>query len=114
MMVRVLVAVMPTLLEGIIVRALEREFDFRVSLASLKNGCSWVDVASQMSPDVVITTESADDRATEFLLRHPRTKVLALKDDGRQAFLFKLMPERISLGELSPDEIVRTIRSVVE
>jgi len=113
MTIHVLVAVTPSMLQGIIVRSLEKQADFRVTSTAPKKGIDWVEVASRIVPDVVITTSDASERAADYLCRNARTKVLALKQDGRRAFLFQLAPERVPLGELHPDGLVSAIREAV-
>src|SRR5262249_54723045 len=111
MTIHVLVAVTPAMLQGIIIRSLEKQPDFRIS--SILPGDDWVDTASRIVPNVVITTSNATDGAADFLFRNARTKVLAIKQDGRHAFLFELAPERLPLGELDCDDLVSTIRNAV-
>lgn len=111
MTVHVLVAVKPAMLQGIIIRSLEKQPDFRIT--SMAPGVDWTDEASRLAPNVVITTSNATESAADFLLRNARTKVLAIKQDGRRAFLFELTPERLPLGELNPDDLVSTIRKAV-
>ena len=111
MTIHVLVAVTPPMLEGIVIRSLEKQPDFCVT--STVSGSDWVDTASRIAPDVVITTSSATESASDFLLRNARTKVLAIKQDGRRAFLFEFASERLPLGELHPDGLVSAIRAAV-
>jgi hypothetical protein len=40
-----------------------------------------------------------------------RIAVLGLTADARQAFLYRLRPQRISLGEVSPANLVAAIRA---
>src|SRR5262245_30100970 len=108
MTIQVLVAVTPAMLQGIIIRSLEKQSDFRIT--SIVSGGDWVDAASRIAPNVVITTSNATESAADFLFSNARTKVIAIKQDGRRAFLFELAPERLPLGELNPDDLVSTIR----
>jgi DNA-binding NarL/FixJ family response regulator len=62
--------------------------------------------------DVVISGTNYDCASLRELLdERPRLKVLAVADDGRDAFLFELRPTRTRLGEVSPQTIVDAIRN---
>jgi hypothetical protein len=63
--------------------------------------------------DVILLAEPASGKVCRYeplLYDRPRLKILAITADGREGFLHKLRPEVISLGELSPDVIVKAIR----
>lgn len=65
------------------------------------------------APDVVILRDGIDgDRsATQLLYASPRTKVIVISTDARVAELFEMSPTKRSLGELSPESLVRAVRS---
>lgn len=113
MVIRVLVAVAPPMLQGIIVRALESCSELRITSVAATNTNNWVEAASRIAPDAVITTVEPDESSAEYIVRHPRTKILAIKEDGRQAFLFELVPKLVPLGELSTDSLLAVIRDAV-
>jgi hypothetical protein len=46
----------------------------------------------------------------ELLYRHPWLKVLAVERDGRQGFLWRMLPRRKAVGELSPSNLVAALR----
>ncbi len=46
----------------------------------------------------------------ELLERHPRIALVAVHGDGRQATLYRVRPERIAIGELSPATLIDAIR----
>jgi DNA-binding NarL/FixJ family response regulator len=65
--------------------------------------------------DVVVCAlddEQAADVATALFEPHQRTKVIAIRDDGREAVLWELHPRRRVLGDLSPRLLVDTVRRV--
>jgi hypothetical protein len=49
------------------------------------------------------------DACPELFVEHPRIKVLALEDDGRQGFLWEIHPHKTAVGEMSPSLLLRTI-----
>jgi DNA-binding NarL/FixJ family response regulator len=61
--------------------------------------------------DVVISAEHHDSAALNHVLWElPRLKVLVVSADGRETALHELRPNRIELGEVSPQTIVDAIR----
>jgi hypothetical protein len=63
--------------------------------------------------DVIVCSlddASATDIATTLFEPYLRTKVIAVRDDGRQAILWELHPRRSLLGDLSPRLLVDTVR----
>jgi hypothetical protein len=68
------------------------------------------------APDVVVVaTQRADDvqSVLRILARWPRSEVLMITVDGRQAALFQLTPHRTELREMSPAELTNAIRAAV-
>jgi DNA-binding NarL/FixJ family response regulator len=87
--------------------AVVAEFPSRAGLA---------DAMSHLDANFVIWhLEHTDvpDACPELFVDHPRIKVLALEDDGRQGFLWELHPRRTAIGEMSPSLLLRTIRRSV-
>ena len=66
-------------------------------------------------PDVVVATQRAADvqSVSRILARWPRSEVLMITVDGRQAALFQLKPHRTELLEMSPAELTNAIRAAV-
>ncbi|PYP59203.1 MAG: hypothetical protein DMD40_03705 [Gemmatimonadetes bacterium] len=67
----------------------------------------------EYEPDVIVTglLSSDGDNALERLFdRYPHARVLGIADDGRHAYMTELRPHRVSLGELSPEQLVEVIR----
>ena len=50
--------------------------------------------------------------ANGLFARCRRVKVIAVRDDGRQAVLWQLQPQRSVLGDLSPGLLVDAVRQV--
>jgi hypothetical protein len=67
-------------------------------------------------PDiVVVATKHRHDirNVTSMLWRWPHSQVLMITVDGHQAAMYELEPQRTELGELSPAELVDSIRVAV-
>jgi DNA-binding NarL/FixJ family response regulator len=99
------------MVEGAVVRSHDMGVVGRTSLlADLPN------LARETDPDVVIVGLHDGDlppECRELLLERPRVKVLALEESAGHARLYELRPERVEIGEVSPDEVVETIRAAV-
>lgn len=64
-------------------------------------------------PDVVVMGADDPPLAAALLEQSPRLKVLAVTQEGQDAWLYGLEPERKSLGALSPDRLVKAVRRSV-
>jgi hypothetical protein len=65
------------------------------------------------SPDVIILGERSQRAAVAYedlLYSLPRTKVLAISDDGRESFLYELRPREVALGQLSAEGLLSAVR----
>jgi hypothetical protein len=73
--------------------------------------------AKNVRADVVILSEPAGRAAPDYrelLYSHPHLKVLSITSDGQRFFLHELRPFHAPLGEISPESLVRAIRSSVQ
>ncbi|HEX4525383.1 MAG TPA: hypothetical protein VH108_01420 [Gaiellaceae bacterium] len=96
-------------------RALARTHDMRVvgRAASLEE---LHEIAQAMDPDVVIVGLQDVEllqACLDLLLERPRMKVLGIEEHAGRAQLYELRPEQVEIGEVSPDEVVDTIRAAV-
>lgn len=76
-----------------------------------------VELARATSPDVVVAgfhDSRLPPAYLELLLERPRVKVLGLHEHEGQAWLYELRPDQIEIGEVSPDEVVHTIREAAQ
>jgi hypothetical protein len=60
--------------------------------------------------DFAIVGSDDAQLAGDLLAIAPRLKLLAVIDDGRDAALYELRPQKVALGELSPERLVGIIR----
>lgn len=69
-------------------------------------------IASTGAEVVVCALDAAAtaDIASRLFEPHRRVKVIAVRDDGRQALLWELHPQQSVLGDLSPRLLVDTVR----
>ena len=103
---------MPQLVHEVLGHAIDRQADMEL-MAESSGPARFV---NSTAPDVVVVgTAGAGqaEQATRLLWRWPRSHVLMLAVDGHQAALYHLNPERTELGELSPDDVVSSIRQAV-
>jgi DNA-binding NarL/FixJ family response regulator len=63
-------------------------------------------------PDFLIVGPDAADGAVGSLVAERRgLRALELRSDGRESVLYELRPNRVALGEISPDTLLHTIRT---
>jgi DNA-binding NarL/FixJ family response regulator len=76
-----------------------------------------VALARATEPDVVIVGlhgAALPLACIELLLERPRMKLLGIEEQDGHAQLYELRPEQVELGEVSPDEVIETIRAAVQ
>lgn len=110
--IRVLIHDMPAMLRDIVQGVVANEPDMEL-----------LGITSQVhrplrhrrgQPDVVVGSTIEDQNARsakEWLWKWPHARVLLVSPSGRESVLYELRPHATSLGELSPPELVRVIRS---
>ncbi len=67
----------------------------------------------EYEPDVVVIGLRDSDQAEtleQLFSRYPHARVLGIANDGRHAYMNELRPHRVSLGELSSEQLVDVIR----
>ncbi len=72
--------------------------------------------AGQTRPDAVIVRLQDSEFpgiCSHLLSEHPHIKVVGVTADGRSACLYELRPQKMSLGEVSPPEVLDAIRAAV-
>jgi DNA-binding transcriptional LysR family regulator len=112
--IRVGVWALPNMLSSIVTRELSGSPEFSVQ-AVTSDRRTLSDVVADRQLDVVIVGSRAEldeDAIEEVLGTHPGVRILTLEDDGRQTFLWRMVPESRTLGEISPPEITATIRAI--
>ena len=112
--VRVLLLEMPQLLRGILERAIQIDGDCEL----------WSDSRLEVpltsthttAPDIVmlgLTVAQDAPLVPALLARWPGTQVMTVTQAGEEAVVYELRPRRRSLGQMSPAEIVGTLREAV-
>jgi len=68
--------------------------------------------AARLGAAVVVMGSAAGSRSTisALLQARPSTRVLTIADDAGQVMLYRLMPEEVALGELSPARLIEAIK----
>ena len=100
-MIRVALQVQPPVLHSLVVSLLSTDPGVQV-------------VAGGESPDVVVVSQADpenEDVSVDMLLRSPRSRVLALASDARNAVLYELRPHRTPLGELSRESLLAAVHA---
>jgi DNA-binding NarL/FixJ family response regulator len=97
-------------LREIVAAAVAREADLEI--VSTRSSGTNADL-EQLAIDVVIAgTQNPDDclAPAELLAVLPRSRILMVAGSGRRAVVYKLRPEKLSLGDISTESLVNAIR----
>src|SRR6266496_1787608 len=111
---RILVAISRPILASIVRSALGVDPDWELVEADDRE--SLPDLAKRLEPDVVILEQNGGDltgSCCELLWAAPGLKVLLLANDGREAFVWELRPERVPLGGISTAALRETVRRLI-
>jgi DNA-binding NarL/FixJ family response regulator len=109
--IRIVLIDMPPLLRDVVRNAIAGQPDLDVvaerSVADL--GAA----VEEDDPDFVIVGTGSASASVRAVVR-PRggVRVLELHSDGRESVLYELRPHRVSLGEISSETLLRTIRTL--
>jgi len=68
-----------------------------------------------LADTVIIGCEPSDlpNIGERLFARHPNIKIVALAEHGRKNILYELAPRNLAIGELSPDELLNTVKQAV-
>jgi hypothetical protein len=91
-----------------IVKGATTQSDMEIVLES--GGMSGLPALAAAEPDVIILGQDEPSLAAGLLEALPNVKVLAVALNGREAVLYELRPQRVELGEISPQKLVSVIR----
>ena len=112
--VSVLLLEVPKLLRDILEHAIRREGDYELIVDQL--GALQGLAEQTISPDIVILGLSAAEDATlvpALFGRWPGAHVMTVAPSGGDAAVYELSPRREVFGEMSPAEILVTLRESV-
>src|SRR5207247_1437203 len=109
---RILLFDMPRMLRDIVVKTLAAEPDMEVA-ADVATADDLLRSVERRHADVVVTRRDDSSLAALLLTRQPQLKVLAVADNGRESSLYEMRPQRVPLGEITPQRLVTEIRKAV-
>ncbi len=111
--IRVLLVDMPTIPREVIERAVEAAPDM-VVVGSTPNLDEFEAASDAAQPEFVIVGLADSElppSAERYLDRQAHLKVLGVEARNGMAYLYRLRPERASLGGVSPADVVAAIRA---
>jgi DNA-binding NarL/FixJ family response regulator len=106
---RILLADLPRLLREIVTEALEAQSDMEV-VASVSDFETLAQTIEQSRAEVIVIGHDDPEVAAGLLERRPPLAVIAVTGDAKESQYYELRPHRVELGEISPSELVETIR----
>ena len=102
----------PTLLGDLLAEAMMDQSDFTVirerDFTRPEHGV--------VAPDVVVVGRSSPDpeyAASILLARWPGSLAVTIAEGGGHAIVYKLEPTKVSVGDLSPNELVQALRPMI-
>jgi DNA-binding NarL/FixJ family response regulator len=105
---------MPQLLRGILEHAVQLQSDCELLKETKRSFQMFTD--QKVSPDIVILGLTAAEDTTlvpALFARWPTAQVMTVMQAGDDAAVYELRPRRRPLGQMSPAEIVDTLRDAV-
>lgn len=113
MSIRVLLVALPRIMREIVEHAFAEAPD--LDIVGSVDGLAALDATfDKAQPDVLVVglDQESDARQLDpYLYRDPRLTCFAIAGDARSAFLYELRPSAKPLGDVSPEGLVRAIRS---
>jgi hypothetical protein len=110
--IRIMVASVPLLLEGILRRAISQSVDM-ITVATLTGDEDPRLAALRTQPHVVVLGETGDPQeamVTALLRTLPSTTVVALSAEGRTAVVYQTDELPVTLERASPQDLLDTVR----
>lgn len=111
--IRILLARMPAMLIDILSHVVASEFDMMVA-GRIEDEENLLAATRRTRANVLLVGQTAEDERDKYglLLRgRPNLKVVAIASDGKTGLLYELRPQRVPLGELSADALLKAIRA---
>src|SRR4051794_2054287 len=99
-------------MSGIIADAITSEPDMEMAGLLPTRGDLRARVETESADIVIMGLEDLElpSECLELFDAHPFIRVLGVSTDGRHAALYELRPQRLALGEASPDGLIHAIR----
>jgi len=109
---RIVLVNLPRMLREIIEDVVAAAPDLDV-VETVERPTGLIAVVDGAKADFLIAGDDALEDVGVLLRERPRLKVLAVAGDGRQTFLYELRPQEVSLGEVSPQNLLEAIRAAI-
>ena len=110
--IRVLPARLPGMILDMLARVAVDQSDLEI-IEEIGDGVELLVAVGQTHADVVVLglrDSELPGICSHLLSEYPDLKILGVTADGRRGFLYELRPQRIPLGEISPEKLCAAIR----
>jgi len=109
---KVLLIDMPRMLRDIVCEVVADDPTFEI-VGQLERAPDLTVTARQYDPEVIIAGDAVSEAEAigALLEMRPRTRILTITDDGGQSILYRLSPEALALGDLSPARLREAMRA---
>ncbi len=111
--IRILIVGMPRLLLELVERAVSEQTGMSV-VATSTGLAGFAETVETTKPEfAIVPIEDAElpRECRELFAERARVKVIGIGPIDGHAYLYTLRPERVTLGEISPDDVVEAIRA---
>lgn len=111
--IRILIVGMPRLLRELVERAVSEQTGMEVVATSAELAAFGETVAATRPEFAIVPADNGELPldCRDFFRERARVKVIGIGPIDGHAYLYKLCPERVALGEISPDDVVAAIRA---
>ena len=109
--IRVAVTGLPQMVNDLISSILEREADVEIVGRGAAEELSHYVVLTKAQVVVTASSPAFAKTAQSLLLKHPTLVLMTISSDGRTARRYRLVGECQNVREVSPDELLETIRA---
>jgi len=106
--IRLLTIGLPNLLEGLVSNAFVKQGPLK-NVGSYENLQQFFSHGTDSDPTVIFIESSNTDDCMDVLYKFPKTSLVSMQGSGKSFDLWKLVPQKLVLGEVSPEELVSKI-----
>ncbi len=108
--IRLLTIGLPNLLEGVILNAFGKRGSVN-TIGHYENLQQFIGHSADIDPTIIIIESANIDDCLDVLNLYPKINLVYIEHSGKSFNLWKLVPRKQVLGEVSADELVEKILS---
>ncbi len=107
--IKILTFGLPKILQGIVAESFRKYGTLDVlghyeTVNEYFTGCHKDDL-----PNVIIVDSNQSDQCPDVLYQHPKARVVSIETQGQFFSVWRMVPEKTDLGEISSDELAEVL-----